>query len=90
LALIPGMLSLMLYYRGLRATPASAATIAELAFPVVALGVNYLAFGALLTPTQAIGVVVLSATLVFMSYVGRDKAESLGIEVPDDSAAAAR
>jgi drug/metabolite transporter (DMT)-like permease len=33
LALVPGLLALLLYYRGLRGTPAAAATLAELAFP---------------------------------------------------------
>ena len=33
LALVPGVLSLLVYYRGLRATPAAAATLGELAFP---------------------------------------------------------
>src|SRR5437660_6491905 len=34
IALIPGFLSLLLYYRALRSTPATLATIAELAYPV--------------------------------------------------------
>lgn len=81
LALIPGLVSLLVYYRGLRRTPASAATVAELAFPVAALSVNYIAFGALLTATQMIGVVVLSATLVVMSVRASRSAAHLGIEV---------
>src|SRR5207245_1510429 len=36
IALIPGFLSLLLYYRALRSTPATLATIAELAYPVTA------------------------------------------------------
>ncbi len=87
LALIPGLLALLLYYRGLRETPASAATIAELAFPIAALSVNYLAFGTTVTWTQSVGIVVLSGTLVTMSVVGRERARDLGIEVgPDVSA----
>ncbi|MEX2486999.1 MAG: hypothetical protein WD377_05225, partial [Nitriliruptoraceae bacterium] len=82
LAAVPGLLSLLVYYRGLRSTPASAATIAELAFPLAALSVNYVAFGAVLTATQTVGVIVLSATLVVMSRVGRQRTEALGIEVP--------
>lgn len=82
LALIPGLLALLLYYRGLRRTPASAATLAELAFPLSALVVNYLAFGAVLTMTQAVGVVLLSVTLVVMSLLGRQRAEELGVD-PD-------
>src|SRR5438132_10373426 len=36
IALIPGFLALLLYYRALRSTPATLATIAELAYPVAA------------------------------------------------------
>jgi drug/metabolite transporter (DMT)-like permease len=36
IALIPGFLALLLYYRALRSTPATLATIAEMAFPVAA------------------------------------------------------
>jgi len=38
------LLSLLVYYRGLRATPAAAATLGELAFPFTALFLDYLAF----------------------------------------------
>src|SRR5205814_7145540 len=43
MALIPGFAALLLYYRGLRQTPASQATIAELAFPVTASLLNWYA-----------------------------------------------
>lgn len=90
LALVPGLISLLIYYRGLRATPASAATIGELAFPLAALTVNYLAFGAVLTLTQAVAVVVLSATLVMMSLKGRERATELGIEIPETAGSVGR
>jgi drug/metabolite transporter, DME family len=67
LALIPGLLALLLYYRGLRSTPASAATVAELAFPLSALLLNWLAFGTTLVATQALGLAALAAILVRMS-----------------------
>lgn len=85
LALVPGLIALLLYYRGLRRTPASAATVAELAFPVAALSVNYLAFGATLTATQILGVVVLSGVLLMMAYAGRDQAERIGVEIPQET-----
>ena len=44
----PGALALSLYYYGLRKTPAVAATLAELAFPVTAILVGYFKFGATL------------------------------------------
>lgn len=82
LALIPGLAALLLYYRGLQTTPASAATLAELAFPLSAVGLNYLVFGTTLTATQWIGVVILAATITTMSLLshGRDE-EAIGVKL---------
>lgn len=80
LALIPGLFALLLYYKGLRRTPAAAATLAELAFPAAALIVNYVAFGATVTWSQMIGVIVLTATLTMLSSVGQRDARAVGIE----------
>jgi drug/metabolite transporter (DMT)-like permease len=80
LALVPGLLALWLYYRGLRRTPASVATIAELAFPLSAILINRLAFGEIPTATQWAGVAVLSATLVAMSVQPGNRA--LGVRTP--------
>lgn len=80
LALVPGLLALWLYYRGLRTTTASVATLAELAFPLSAIVVNRLAFGDTLTVTQWIGVVVLMVTLVIMSLQRGDHA--IGVRAP--------
>lgn len=81
LALIPGLLALLVYYRGLRATPASAASIGELAFPLAAITLNFVAFGAVLTATQWLGVGLLSGTILLMGVIGRrvDGAQDLGI-----------
>ncbi len=79
LSLLPGLLALNLYYRGLRSTPASAATLAELAFPVSALVVGRVAFGAELSATQWIGVVVLVGTIAVMAAAGRASASRLGV-----------
>ena len=81
LSLVPGLLALTLYYRGLRSTPASAATLAELAFPLTALLVNRIAFGATVTATQLVGIGALSALLIGMSVVGQ-RPEGLGIRAP--------
>jgi drug/metabolite transporter (DMT)-like permease len=71
LALVPGLAALLLYYRGLRRTPASAATLAELAFPVTALVVNAIAFGTVLTATQLAGAALLAATVVALTVADR-------------------
>lgn len=81
LALVPGLAALLLYYRGLQSTPASAATLAELAFPLSAVTLNYLVFGTVLSGTQWVGVVLLAGTIVSMSLVSqRGSEEGLGIE----------
>src|SRR6059058_1938354 len=56
LALVTGLVALGLYYYGLQTTPAVAATIAELAFPVSATLVGYFKFGYVLTGLQWVGV----------------------------------
>lgn len=82
LALIPGLVALVVYYRGLTSIPASAASIAELAFPLTAVVINYLAFDAVLSRSQWMGLVLLSATMVAMAWMGRGDggARRIGIE----------
>lgn len=64
LALFPGLLALVLYYLALGRTPASRATLAELAFPLTAAVVGILAFGARPTGTQWLGLAVVLASVV--------------------------
>jgi len=72
LALVTGALALGLYYYGLRSTPAVAATLAELAFPVTAAVVGYVAFGATLTSTQWLGVGITSLVVALLPARPRD------------------
>ena len=50
LAFLPGLIAMLLYYRGLASTPASIATLAELAFPITGLLVNMF----IISPRQSI------------------------------------
>lgn len=59
LALIPGLAALRVYYAGLRHTPASRATFAELAFPVTAAAVGVLFLGTSLSMSQWLGMAVV-------------------------------
>jgi drug/metabolite transporter (DMT)-like permease len=68
LALIPGLLALVLYYYGLKQTPASRATLAELAFPVTAAAVGVFIQHATLTPTQWIGFVIVFLTILALAW----------------------
>nr|WP_108722266.1 DMT family transporter [Gorillibacterium timonense] len=43
-ALLPGLLSMLLYYKGLSAIKASYATLAELSFPMAGILINWLAY----------------------------------------------
>jgi DME family drug/metabolite transporter len=72
LALVTGAAALALYYYGLRRTPAMLASIAELAFPVTASLVGYLAFGATLRWTQWAGV-LLTVAVVSLLPVRRNE-----------------
>lgn len=84
LALVPGLLALMIYYRGLRSTPASAATIAELAFPLTAAGLNYAVFDTPLSASQWAGAALLTATISIMSWLSRTRElREIGILSPD-------
>jgi drug/metabolite transporter (DMT)-like permease len=66
LALVPGLVALVLYYRGLVNVPASVATFAELAFPATALVVNYVALDASVSATQLVGFGILWATIALL------------------------
>jgi drug/metabolite transporter (DMT)-like permease len=60
LALIPGLVAMLLYYRGLSSAPASMATLAELAFPITGVLVNLF----LVTPAQTITSLQITGTAV--------------------------
>ena len=78
LGLVPGLLGLALYYRGLHSTAASRATLAELAFPLTAalLGVGLL--GASLSWTQWLGMAVVVASVTALGL--RERSERPVVE----------
>lgn len=59
LAWIPGLLALWLYYTGLRSTPATRATLAELSYPVVGTLLGVLVLGTVVDASQWAGIVVV-------------------------------
>ena len=79
LALVPGLIALLLYYHGLRAAPATAATIAELSFPLTALVVNAIAFGDRLSGTQLAGAALLAATVAWFGIASRRGPQAIGV-----------
>ncbi|MGH3321031.1 MAG: DMT family transporter [Streptosporangiaceae bacterium] len=68
LALVPGLIALQLYYRGLQSTPASVATLCELAFPLTAAIVGVAVLGTSLTAGQWVGAGMLAAVVVLLGF----------------------
>jgi drug/metabolite transporter (DMT)-like permease len=66
-ALLPGLLSLLLYYKGLSTTKASYATMAELSFPMVGVVINWIAFQQIVTLAQLTGFMLIWITLFMIS-----------------------
>lgn len=82
LALVPGLLALSLYYRGLRHTPASRATFAELAFPLTAAVVGVLLLDRNLVWNQWVGFVVL-LVMVTTLVLHENRSRRPAVPVPD-------
>ena len=60
IAIVSGVVSLFIYYKGLETTNASVATLAELGFPMAAIFVNWMFIpNSALVPMQFVGVAVL-------------------------------
>jgi drug/metabolite transporter (DMT)-like permease len=68
LALVAGLAGLLLYYRGLRETPAAVATLCELSFPITAILLNTFLLNAPVTPNQLIGIALLWGALALMRH----------------------
>ena len=71
MVMISGLAALWLYYRGMRHLPARAVAVAEMAFPVAAVLVNWVALGKTLEPVQIAGAAVLlgGSTMVALTQI---------------------
>ncbi|MNJ68145.1 EamA-like transporter family protein [compost metagenome] len=76
-ALLPGLLGLLVYYKGLTTTKASVATLAELSFPMVSVLMNWFIMNEVITWAQAFGFVLIWLALYFLSKKGQAKAPKL-------------
>ncbi|RJQ28826.1 DMT family transporter [Candidatus Parcubacteria bacterium] len=74
IAILAGFVSLLIYYKGLRVTSASVATLGELAFPFAAVVVNWKFLGATLFPIQILGGLVLLFAVWKLSSVNAEMA----------------
>lgn len=62
-----GMVALVIYYYGLRKTPARVSTICELTWPASAIFIDYFLYKQTLSITQMIGVIVLLVAIYHVS-----------------------
>ncbi|WP_432558303.1 DMT family transporter [Granulicoccus sp. GXG6511] len=81
LALVPGLIALVLYYVGLKHTPASRATLAELAFPLTAAAIGVFIQHATLQPTQWAGFVLVLVTIIALALHERTQ-ERTAVRAP--------
>jgi drug/metabolite transporter, DME family len=86
LALIPGVIALSIYYYGLRATAASRATFAEMAFPATAAVVGVLFLHTDLAWSQWLGFAVIVAAITALGWHERTRRPA--VEAPPVPAAA--
>ena len=89
LALIPGLLALLLYYRGLAGTAASRATLGELAFPLTAAFIGVTLLDGSLGGSQWIGFVLLLGSVTALALHER-RARTPAITAPPLQPAASR
>ncbi len=66
-ALLPGLLSILIYYKGLTTTKASVATLAELSFPMVSVLINWIVFNQVISIAQAFGFLLIWTVLFTIS-----------------------
>jgi drug/metabolite transporter (DMT)-like permease len=85
LALVPGLLALVLYYLALRQTPASRATLAELAFPLTAAAVGVTLLDGRLDASQWAGFAVVLVSVVALG-LHESRAERPAVAVADRAA----
>ncbi len=79
IAVVSGVVSLFIYYRGLQFTPASVATLAELGFPMAAIFVNWLFIpNSALVPMQFVGVAILLMAIWGLSRYNQESLKPEG------------
>jgi len=75
IALIPGLIAMLLYYRALSSTPASVSSFAELGYPAALFLVFSLpspvGFGSPLEPLEVVGAVLLIAAVTTLNFLMR-------------------
>jgi drug/metabolite transporter (DMT)-like permease len=84
LALIPGLMALLLYYRGLTSTQASYAALAELAFPATAVALNWALLDVRLSTNQIIGFLLLWSVVLILGHLDTRAEQPRSTMLPAD------
>lgn len=74
-ALGPGLLAVLLFYRGLEGTKASHATLAEFMYPVSALVGNWAVLGIMISVTQLLGLLLVLTAVVALARLSSSNKE---------------
>jgi drug/metabolite transporter (DMT)-like permease len=83
IAILAGLVSLFIYYKGLQTTKASIATLCELAFPVSAVVVNWIFLEATLSWMQIVGSLILVVAILQLSWVNESEAKEKPVVVSE-------
>jgi drug/metabolite transporter (DMT)-like permease len=73
LALVPGLLALLIYYRGLAAARASRAAVAELSFAATATVLNWIFLGARISAIQLAGFALIWVAILNLNRPGEEE-----------------
>ncbi len=80
IAVVSGVVSLFIYYKGLQTTQASVATLAELGFPMAAIFINWLFIpNSALSPMQFVGVAVLLFAIWRLAAYNKETATAVTV-----------
>jgi drug/metabolite transporter (DMT)-like permease len=77
MALVAGLAALLLYYKGLKSTSASMASVCELSFPVTAVAVNWLVLNITLSAIQLAGAAILVAAVTVTALLSAREQDRL-------------
>lgn len=83
MAFVSGLAPLLLYYFGLKTTPASVATLCELAFPLAAILINWVLLDSPLGPAQLVGATLL---LIAITALTLENASDTAVQRQDPKA----
>ena len=81
MALIPGLAALLIYYKGLRSTSASIASVCELSFPATAVAVNWLFLDVRLSAVQLAGSALLVASVTALAWTNASRTGNPGAKL---------